>query len=114
MRIELENQHVFVSPGSPPIREKAPTIVCVHGAGHDHSVWTMYSRFFVRKGYNAIAPDLPGHGQSDGQPLGTISDMAIWVTNILHLLNIQKAVFVGHSMGSLVAAQLATDRPPIC
>tara|TARA_B100000686_G_scaffold173208_1_gene180401 strand:- start:450 stop:1103 length:654 start_codon:yes stop_codon:yes gene_type:complete len=74
----------------------------------------MYSRFFVRKGYNAIAVDLPGHGQSDGQPLGTISDMSVWVANILRLLNIQKTVLVGHSMGSLVAAQLAADRPYVC
>ena len=114
MRIEHENQNVFVSTGSVPIRLEAPTIVFVHGAGHDHSVWTMYSRFFVRKGYNAIAVDLPGHGQSDGQPLGTISDMSVWVANILRLLNIQKTVLVGHSMGSLVAAQLAADRPSVC
>ena len=114
MRIEQENQTVFVSTGSVPIRLEAPTIVFVHGAGHDHSVWTMYSRFFVRKGYNAIAVDLPGHGQSDGQPLGTISDMSVWVANILRLLNIQKTVLVGHSMGSLVAAQLAADRPSVC
>ena len=114
MRIEHENQTVFVSTGSVPIRLEAPTIVFVHGAGHDHSVWTMYSSFFVRKGYNAIAVDLPGHGQSDGQPLGTISDMSVWVANILRLLNIQKTVLVGHSMGSLVAAQLAADRPSVC
>ena len=114
MRIELENQNVFVSTGSGPIRREAQTITFIHGAGHDHSVWTMYARFFVRKGYNVIAVDLPGHGQTDGPSLGTISDMSNWIANILKLLNIRTTVLVGHSMGSLVAAQLANDRPLVC
>ena len=114
MRFKFGNQKVFVSTGSNPIRPEANTITFIHGAGHDHSVWTLFSRFFARKGYNTITVDLPGHGETDGPPLSSISDMANWTASVVKHLNIEKSIFVGHSMGSLVAAQLANDRPVLC
>ena len=48
-------------------RRRRPTVVFVHGAQHDHSVWTLPARWFAHHGYVACSRlDLPGHGRSAG------------------------------------------------
>ena len=41
----------------------------LHGAGMDHSVWALQSRWFAHHGFSVLAVDLPGHGGSAGPPL---------------------------------------------
>jgi pimeloyl-ACP methyl ester carboxylesterase len=43
--------------------------VFIHGAQHDHSVWTLQSRWFAHHGFGVLAVDLPGHGRSEGPAL---------------------------------------------
>ncbi len=87
------------------------TIVFVHGAGLDHSWWGLQSRYFGYHGFNVLAVDLPAHGRSEGRPLATVEAMADWVFALLKELKIEKAIFVGHSMGSLIALQVAARYP---
>jgi pimeloyl-ACP methyl ester carboxylesterase len=84
-----------------------PSVVFVHGAGLDHSSFALQSRYFGYHGWNVVAVDLPGHGRSEGPPIPTISGMADWVVEVLDHLKIEKAVLVGHSMGSLIALDAA-------
>jgi pimeloyl-ACP methyl ester carboxylesterase len=84
-----------------------PTMVFVHGAGLDHSWFGLQSRYFGYHGCNVLALDLPAHGRSEGPPLATIGAMADWIAAVLDALKIAKASVVGHSMGSLVAAEYA-------
>ena len=114
MRIAIGGNTVFVSTGSGKHVDGAPAIVFVHGAGHDHSVWVMPARFFARHGFNVAAVDLPGHGRSAGPPLDRITDMSDWLHTVLQNLGFAQTVVVGHSMGSLVAAQFATDHARAC
>ena len=58
MRLEINGSPVFVGTGSTPIQSDRPTIVFLHGAGMDHSVWLMPARYFARHGFNVVAPDL--------------------------------------------------------
>ncbi len=88
-----------------------PTVAFVHGAANDHSVWTLQSRYFAYHGWNALAPDLPGHGRSGGKALATIADLADWVIRLLDAAGAKRAVLVGHSMGSLVALETAARHP---
>jgi len=88
-----------------------PTIAFVHGAGNDHSVFLLQSRYFAYHGYNALAVDLPGHGRSSGTPLATIGAMADWLTAFLDAAGIEQAALVGHSMGSLVALESGALHP---
>jgi pimeloyl-ACP methyl ester carboxylesterase len=37
-----------------------PTVVLIHGAGHDHSVWNHQARHLANHGFGVLAPDLPG------------------------------------------------------
>ncbi len=58
-----------------------------------------------------LALDFPGHGRSEGPPIPTVPGMADWVFRVLEKSRIQKAGIVGHSMGSLVALDLAARYP---
>ncbi len=58
-----------------------------------------------------LAPDLPGHGRSDGSPLGSIEEMSEWTAALLDAAGIQEATMVGHSMGSLIALETALRYP---
>ena len=111
MRLEINGSRVFVGTGSTPIQSDRPTIVFLHGAGMDHSVWLMPARYFARHGFNVVAPDFPQHGQSQGDALESVEAMAEWVVTLLDSLELSKVACVGHSMGSLVALEMAGRWP---
>ena len=111
MKVELEGRTVCLGTGSGGLDSARPAVVFVHGAGFDHSVWVMPSRYFARHGYQVIAPDLPAHGASDGPALTSIPQMAQWLHRLLQSLQISSATVVGHSMGSLVALCFAQAYP---
>ncbi|MES2227836.1 MAG: alpha/beta hydrolase [Pseudomonadota bacterium] len=84
-----------------------PCVVFVHGALNDHSVWTLLARWFAHHGHSVLAVDLPGHGRSAGAPLASIEALADWLLALLAAVGVQRAAFVGHSMGSLIALEAA-------
>lgn len=86
----------------------------VHGAGMDQSVWTLQGRYLAFHGWDAYAVDLPGHGRSRGQEvLADIGAMADWLGAIVAQGEGGPAALIGHSMGSLVALELAARRPEL-
>lgn len=84
-----------------------PCVVFVHGALHDHGVWTLPARWFANHGWSALAPDLPGHGKSAGAPLASIEAMADWLLALVDAAGAGRVALVGHSMGSLIALEAA-------
>lgn len=111
MIIEMNGTDVNLATGGQPLREGLPHIVLIHGAGLDHSVWALHSRWLAHHDRNVIAPDLPGHGKSGGVPLASIGAMADWILFLLDALGAEQATLVGHSMGTLVALEAARRRP---
>ena len=111
MRFEVDDLTSYAYTGSRPLVAGQPAVVFVHGGGLDHSVWIHQSRFFAHHGFNAVAVDLPGHGRSDGSPLGTITDMAQWVIRAADALDLERFCIAGHSMGSLVALEVTGLHP---
>ncbi|GJL82471.1 MAG: alpha/beta hydrolase [marine bacterium B5-7] len=105
--IDVNDEPAFVYTGGRPFDLSRPAIVFIHGAAMDHSVWVLPARYFARHAYNVIAVDLPGHGRSGGTPLDSIEAMADFIAALLDALHIDKASLVGHSMGSLVAFDVA-------
>jgi pimeloyl-ACP methyl ester carboxylesterase len=85
--------------------------VFVHGALHDHSVWTLLARWFAHHGHSVLAVDQPGHGRSGGAPLASIEALADWLLALLDAAGVAKASLVGHSMGSLIALEAAARAP---
>lgn len=111
MRIEVGGRQAFASTGSVSGQAGGEAILFVHGAGMDHSVWVMPARHFARRGFSVLAPDLPGHGRSEGPSLTTIEDMADWLAGLLDAAKVESVKVAGHSMGSLAAYALAYRHP---
>lgn len=88
-----------------------PCVVFIHGALHDHSVWTLLARWLAHRGYGVLAVDLPAHGRSQAPPLSDIAACADWALALLDAAGVKQAAWVGHSMGSLIALEAAARAP---
>jgi pimeloyl-ACP methyl ester carboxylesterase len=111
VELQVDGKPVFVASGGRPIAAGLPAVVMIHGAGMDHIVWTLPARSLSHRGRAVLAPDLPGHGRSDGPALTGIAEMAAWIIRLLDAAGIQQAALVGHSMGSLIALETAAKAP---
>jgi pimeloyl-ACP methyl ester carboxylesterase len=107
MELSVDGKPVFAATGGKRFKPGSPTILFLHGAGLDHTVWTLQTRYFAHHGRNVLAVDLPGHGRSAGPALGSIAALADWVIRLLDAAGLDKAALVGHSMGALVALEAA-------
>ncbi|MGL3150175.1 alpha/beta fold hydrolase [Microbacterium sp. A196] len=85
-----------------------PQIILLHGAGLHAGAW---SRMLLELNLPALAIDLPGHGVSDHLPVESyrIASMADMLAEALDSIAINDVVFVGHSLGSFVAACAASS-----
>lgn len=111
MKFQVEGSDTYCYTNNRPIDPNHETVVFVHGAGLDHTVWTLFARHFARHGRNVVAIDLPAHGRSQGEPRDSIEEMADWIIKALDALSVEQAALVGHSMGSLVALDAAARHP---
>src|SRR5689334_18223432 len=111
MNLTVNGKDVFAATGGREFDKSLPSVVLIHGAGHDHSVWALHSRWFAHHGFALLAPDLPGHGRSKGAALKTIAEMADWTAALLDAAGAIKAHLIGHSMGSLIALETAARHP---
>jgi pimeloyl-ACP methyl ester carboxylesterase len=111
MEITLDGLRLHASTGGQTFDPEKPAIVFLHGAGMDHTVWALQSRYFAHRGYGVLALDLPGHGRSEGTALATIEDWADWTARFIEAAGLKQAALVGHSMGSLIALATAARHP---
>jgi pimeloyl-ACP methyl ester carboxylesterase len=107
MKFLVQQQPVFVYTGGKPFDAAKPSVVFIHGAANDRSVWTLQARYFAHHGWNVLAVDLPGHGKSFGEAKTSIGANTDWLINLLDNGAIKHAALVGHSMGSLIALDAA-------
>lgn len=109
MKTSVNGLDAFVSTGGVAWNPELPTMVMLHGSGLNRTVWILFARYFARRGYNVVAPDLPGHGSSAGSPPTTIEEQGLWIKSLLdtlsneHQLPTKQLVVIGHSMGTLTA-----------
>jgi pimeloyl-ACP methyl ester carboxylesterase len=107
MDLSVAGHPVHAATGGRPFDPARPTVVFLHGAGMDHSVWVLQTRWFAYHGWSVLAVDLPGHGKSGGATLPSIAAIADWVPALLDAAGLAKATLVGHSMGALAALDCA-------
>lgn len=86
-----------------------PPVILIHGAAGDHLYWPPQIRRLPNQ--RLFAPDLPGHGRSDGVGCQSIEDYAAAVLRFLEAVGLNAAVLVGHSMGGAIALSLAIHHP---
>jgi pimeloyl-ACP methyl ester carboxylesterase len=111
MLLEVRGQAVFAVTGGRAPDAARPTVLFVHGAGQDHSIWALAIRRFARRARNVLAVDLPGHGRSGGAPLRTVEEVADWLVAVLDAAGVKQAAIAGHSFGSLAAIAAAARHP---
>ncbi len=95
-------------------RGQGPCVVLIHGHPFDRSLWEPQMAALASQ-VRVVAPDLRGFGQSPVTPhLVTLRQYAKDIEELLGRLGIERAAFVGLSMGGLVAMELATADPERC
>lgn len=95
--------------GRRPVPERQPPVVLIHGAGGSHQLWLYQVRDLP--GTCTYAPDLPGHGRSQGPGRDSIAAYGDWLVAFLDAIGVEKAVLVGHSMGGGIALDVALRYP---
>jgi pimeloyl-ACP methyl ester carboxylesterase len=111
MKVLVQDQLVYIYTATKTIETSKPSVVMVHGAQHDHSVWVLQSRYLAHHGFNVLAVDLPGHGKSLGHALPSIEAIAQWLLDLVNSLELEHIHWVGHSMGSLAVLEAASRAP---
>jgi non-heme chloroperoxidase len=97
----------YAEQGSP----SGPPIIMLHGLTDS---WFSFSGILpaLPANYHIYALDLRGHGGSDRPSHGyTMPDFADDVISFMDAMELPSATLVGHSMGSLVAQQVALTAP---
>ena len=107
MEFRAGGRKIFAATGGAPFDAARPVVVFLHGAGMDHTVWTLETRYFAHHGKSVLALDLPGHGRSQGPAPESIAGYADWLASFLAAAGVAEASFVGHSMGALIALETA-------
>ena len=89
------------------------TIVLLHGFLETSAMWHYLVGEFKHT-HQVITIDLPGHGQTGciGY-VHSMEEMAQMVMYLLEHLSVQKAKFIGHSMGGYVALAITHKNPTL-
>lgn len=86
-------------------------VVLLHGIGGGRAIWRGTVDALAAAGFDAIAVDLPGYGDSRQRAPGGVDAMAASVVGLIDALGLDRAAVVGHSMGGMVAQALAASHP---
>lgn len=107
MKTTINGMACHIATAGPAPARGTPTILLVHGAANDHAAWHDVMPHLAARGLSVLAPDLPGHGLSAGQPLSSVEAIADWLLALIDALQLEGTTLAGHSMGSLVAIEAA-------
>ncbi|SHM21800.1 alpha/beta fold hydrolase [Cryptosporangium aurantiacum] len=96
-------------------RENGPAMVFAHGFGCDQTMWRYLTPAFADR-YRIVLFDYVGHGKSelaayDSGRYDSLDGYARDVLEVLEELDISSAVFVGHSVSSMIGALAAIQQP---
>jgi pimeloyl-ACP methyl ester carboxylesterase len=90
-----------------------PPLVLVHGLGGTIENWRALAPAFAAE-HRVLVPDLPGHGRS--VPLHEARDVDALAESVLGIADaedVRDAVWIGHSLGGVVALRAAALRPDV-
>lgn len=88
-----------------------PPIVLLHGLMSNGACWTPLARS-LEEDYDVIMPDARGHGNSSVPNHGySYYNLANDVLSLIDVLDLQSPVLLGHSMGGMTAALIASRNP---
>ena len=105
----VDGKAVFAATGGRPFDASLPGVIFIHGAGMDHTIWALQTRYFAHRGRAVVALDLPGHGRSEGPALGSIAELAAWLGRFIEAAGVGEVSLAGHSLGALMALECAAS-----
>lgn len=86
-----------------------PTLIALHGLTGSGACWTPLARSLEDE-YDVVMPDARGHGKSSAQLDGYMyRDHASDVLGLIEALGLTAPVLLGHSMGGMTAAVVASQ-----
>lgn len=90
----------------------APAVILIHGVGMNHITFDSQVKE-LSKNYKTIVLDLPGHGKSSLENYNKrFTELSAECMNELMInIGVDKAVFVGQSMGSMVVQYFQQKHP---
>jgi pimeloyl-ACP methyl ester carboxylesterase len=92
--------------------ESAPPLVFMHGV-----MGLLDDTRFLEKlaeRFHVLAPELPGYGLSEGEELlEDMLDFTLHGFDVLDAVQVQKPILVGHSLGGMIAAEMACLAPTL-
>ena len=90
-----------------------PPIILLHGLTGNGACWTEVARE-LEGDYDVIMPDARGHGSSREPATGyQYEDHANDVVGLIKALQLPPATLIGHSMGGMTAALVASQHPEL-
>jgi len=81
-------------------------LIFIHGWAMGATVWERQLEYFSGRGYEAVAIDLRGHGDSIKDGPYTLSQMAYDLKNFIHEKGFEKPFIAGWSMGAMIILEL--------
>jgi len=98
---------VFRSAGDPA----DPAVLLVHGYPASSHMWRPALAALAARGLHAVAPDLPGFGDSAPDPPGTWTRHVEALEALRRAEGLGKVALVGHDWGGLIGLRWACDHP---
>jgi pimeloyl-ACP methyl ester carboxylesterase len=92
---------------------QGPTVLLLHGLFAQKEQWDGFLCQLAAAGRHALAPDLPGYGESVGFPLAVypVAIQAERLRELVEHLEIESLDIAGNSMGGAIAADYAARYP---
>jgi haloalkane dehalogenase len=91
---------------------QSPPILLLHGYPQTSFMWRDLLPELVASGRRAIAPDLPGYGDSRLTVSGTWESHVDAVERFRRELGLEQVVLIVHDWGGLIGMRWACDHPP--
>ncbi len=87
-------------------------VIMIHGGGPGATGWSNFNQNMTQlsKKYRCLAVDMPGWGQSGEVEPGTVNPAAA-LLGFMDALGIEKAAFLGNSMGGASTLSFAVEHP---
>lgn len=92
-------------------RPAADSVVCVHGIAQHGGIFAVLGERLAALGHSVVAVDLRGHGSSEHLPPWNVETHVADLFETLEALGVERATWVGHSLGGRLVAAAAAARP---
>ena len=106
LKLKIDDHHVHCLKGG-----SGPPILLIHGGASDSQDWAATIDALAHS-YTLYAPDMIGYGLSERKKDGyCLSDFVKSTQTLIHKLNLNSLVLVGHSLGGRVCLEIALRYP---